>query len=158
MDRLLYNLIEFHIQVLFHNLIGFMRLNLSSCLIWDIFCHRVARVNEVLILKQLSYFMLYHEHLGNLLVLSLALFHQKVGILPRILNKSWDIANTYSKLLWDKEIIFILNDDTLDDSELVMQGESWSWLLPSSVHYRSLLIAGIIVQRLFYRVNFTSFL
>ena len=158
MDRLLYNLIEFHIQVLFHNLIGFMRLNLLVYLIWDIFCHRVARVNEVLIMKHLSYFMLYHEHLGNLLVLSFALFLQKVGILPRILNKSWDIANTYSKLLWDKEIIFILNDDTLDDSELVIQGEPWSWFLPSSVHYRSLLFAGIIVQRLLYRVNFTSFL
>ena len=158
MDRLLYNLIEFHIQVLFHNLIGFMRFNLFVCLIWDIFCNRVARVNEFLIMKQLSYFMLYHEHLFNLHVLSSALFPEKVRILPCILNKSWDIANTHPKLLWDKEVIFILNDDTPDNSELVIQGESWSWLLPSSVHYRSLLFAGIIVQRLHYRVKFRSFL
>ena len=158
MDRLLYNLIEFHIQVLFHNLIDFMRLNLSICLHSNIFCHRVARVNESLIMKQLSYFMLYHEHLVNLPVLLSALFPQKVRILPRILNKSRDIAYTYSKLLWDKVIILILNDDTPDNSELVIQGESWSWFLPSSVHYRSLLFAGIIVQRLLYRVKFRSFL
>ena len=120
MDRLFDDPIEFHIQLLFHNLIGFISLDLSSCLFGDSFCHMMARVKELLIINHFIDFILNHVHLINPLVLSSALFPQKVNIFPRILNKPWDIANAYSKLLWDKKVVLIFNDDTLDDSELVI--------------------------------------
>ena len=70
MDRLFNDPIEFHIQLLFHNLIGFIRLDLSSCLLGDCFCHLMARVKELLIINHFFDFILNHVHLINSLVLT----------------------------------------------------------------------------------------